>query len=85
MKRPSPHLEKKDLIKNLDENYKTIVIKAKKQSRFTILDACKWVPELGEQSIRTRINYLIDVGLLEKVGKTKSTSYTCSEPIQSFL
>ena len=77
--------EEKDLIKNLDENYKTIVIQAKKQSGFTILDACKWVPGLGEQSIRTKINYLIDIGLLEKVGKTRSTSYMFRDPFRVFF
>ena len=74
--------EEKDLIKNLDENSKVIIRQAKKHSKFTILDACGWIPGLGEQSVRTRINDLISIGLLRKVGNTKSTSYVFLDPFR---
>ncbi|MDR1954972.1 MAG: Fic family protein [Candidatus Methanoplasma sp.] len=77
--------EKKDLIKNMDESSKTIIKRAKKQSRFTISDACRWVPGLGEQSIRNKLYDLIDIGLLEKVGKTRSTLFMFRDPFRDFV
>jgi Fic family protein len=77
--------EEKDLIKNIDESSKTIVKRAKKQSKFTISDACGWVPGLGEQSIRTRLNDLIEIGLLEKAGKTRSTTFMFRDPFRDFF
>jgi len=77
--------EEKDLIKSLDESSKTIVKRAKKQKQFTILDACGWIPGLGEQSIRSRLNHLIDIGLLEKIGRTRSTIFMFRDPLRDLF
>ncbi|MCL1979160.1 MAG: Fic family protein [Methanomassiliicoccaceae archaeon] len=77
--------EEKDLIKDLDESSKTIVKRAKKQGRFTVSDACKWVPGLGEQSIRKKLNDLVKIKLLEKVGNTRSMIFVFRDPFRDFL
>jgi len=77
--------EERDLIKDLDESSKTIVKRAKKQNQFMVSDACKWVPGLGEQSIRQRLNALVEIGLLEKVGKTRSTTFVFLDPFRNLF
>jgi Fic family protein len=76
--------EEKNLIKDLDESSKTIIKKAKKNGRFTVSDACNWVPALGEQTIRSKLNNLINLDLLEKNGKTRSTSFMFRDPLRDF-
>jgi len=77
--------EKKDLIRGLDEGSKTIIKRAKKQGWFTISDACGWVPGLNEQSIRNRLNSLVGIGLLEKAGKTRSTTFLFRDPFRGLV
>ncbi|MCL1811253.1 MAG: Fic family protein [Methanomassiliicoccaceae archaeon] len=77
--------KEKDLIKDLDESCKTIIKRAKKQGRFTVMDACGWVPGLGEQSIRKKLNDLIEIGLLEKAGKTRSMVFVFRDPFRDFF
>jgi Fic family protein len=77
--------EKKDLIRNMDESSKMIVRRAKKEGRFTLSDACGWGPGLSEQTIRHKLNALIDMGLLEKRGNTRSTVYMFRDPFRDIL
>lgn len=70
----------KDLIKDLDESSRTIVKRAKKQDRFKLSDACRWVQGLSEQTIRHKLDNLIALGLLEKSGSTRSTVYMFRDP-----
>ena len=42
---------------------------------FTLKDASKWAPEVGEQTLRSRLANLVDIGLLEKNGATRGLIY----------
>ena len=71
--------ENKNVLKHLDETSKAIVIRSKRTSWFTIPDVLSWVP-LGEQRISQKLNELIEMGILEKTGKTKSTKFRFRDP-----
>jgi Fic family protein len=75
----------KDQMKNLDMSYKALARLAKNEKEFTILDACRHIPELGEQTIRNKLNYLIEVGVLEKSGSTRSTKYRLRDPFRDVI
>ena len=69
----------KNVLKDLDEASKTLAIRSKRTSWFTISDASSWV-SLGEQSISHKLNELVEMGVLEKNGKTKSTKFRFKDP-----
>jgi Fic family protein len=72
----------KDHLKEMDENSRTIVKNAKSVKSFSVQDAAKWVPGLGEQTIRNRANELVTMGILEKEGKTKAMRYSFKDPFK---
>jgi len=74
--------EEKDVLKNLDENSKVFAVKAKKQRSFTIEDAKSWIEPLGEQTVRSKLNELVEMGVLRKQGKTKGMRYEFNDPIK---
>ena len=71
--------ENKNVLRHLDEASKAIVIRSKRTSWFTIPDVLSWVP-LGEQRISQKLNELVEMGILEKTGKTKSTKFRFNDP-----
>ncbi|MFA6668901.1 MAG: hypothetical protein WCS14_05335, partial [Candidatus Methanomethylophilaceae archaeon] len=72
----------KDHLKEMDENSRTIAKNAKSVKSFSVQDAAKWVPGLGEQTIRNRANELVTMGILEKEGKTKAMRYSFKDPFK---
>jgi len=73
---------RKDVLRELDEASKTIAVKAKGRSWFTVNDTNDWVPSLGEQRIRHRLNRLVEMGVLEKEGRTKATRFRFNDPFR---
>ncbi len=73
----------KDQIHDLDENSKTIVSKARLVESFTIKDACSWITGLGDQSIRSRMDALVERGILEKTGATRGLRYRFRDPFRN--
>ena len=74
----------KDLIRDMDENSRTIVSRSREVESFTMKDACSWIPGLGAQSVRSRIDVLVDRGILEKTGATKGLRYRFKDPFREF-
>ena len=42
---------------------------------FTVAEACSWAPDVKEQTIRTKLNGLVDLGILDRKGNTRNTRY----------
>lgn len=42
---------------------------------FTVSEACGWAPDVREQTIRTKLNALVDLGILDRKGNTRNTRY----------
>ena len=73
----------KDILKDLDENGKALAIEARRFGDwFTVQDATSWVDGLTEQSVRPKLNQLVDMGVLEKEGRTRSTRFRFSDPFR---
>ena len=70
-KRPSPRLE---------ENTRKLAMMAKKNS-FGFQEACGWNP-LGEASVRSKLNTLVNLGILGKEGRTRSMRYVFRDPFR---
>jgi Fic family protein len=75
----------KDLLSsNLDEISKTLIAGARQRKEwFNVKDAVEWVDEVGEQTVRNRLNGLADMGVLEKMGKTKGLKFRFKIPFST--
>jgi Fic family protein len=71
--------KKKDVLKGLDEASRTLAIRSKRESWFSISDASSWI-SLGGQRISFKLNELAVMGVLEKDGRTKSTRFRFRDP-----
>lgn len=70
----------KNVLKGLDDASKTIVVRSKKTSWFTISDASSWI-SLGEQRTAQKLNGLVKMDVLEKDGRTQSTRFRFKDPL----
>lgn len=77
--------EKKDVLRSLDENSKMLAIRAKKARSFTLADAHSWIEPLGEQTLRMKLNELVDLGVLRKSGRTKGMRFEFNDPFQVII
>ncbi len=75
----------KDRLKDMDENSKLIIMKSKSVDTFTMSDACDWIPSLTKQTVRAKINQLIDMGILDRIGNTRSSVYEFKDPFKNVL
>ncbi|MGN0097704.1 MAG: Fic family protein [Candidatus Methanomethylophilaceae archaeon] len=71
-------MESLDLLKNMDENTRILSAKAKEKGRFTLTEATSWI-DLGEQSVRMKLDSLVAAGILKKEGKTRGMRYVYNE------
>ena len=75
---------KRDLIKDMDENSRKIANRARiTMEWFSVSDAMAWVSGLSDQSVRSRLASLVDKGVLEKEGQTRSTRFRFSDPFRN--
>jgi len=76
----------KDLLgKGLDEGSIRLAQKARAHgSAFSLKEAAVWVEGMGEQTLRARLNHLVDIGFLKKEGRTAATRYRFMDPIEPF-
>ena len=71
----------KNVLKDLDEASRTLTIRSKaERSWFTISDATKWVSSIREQRIGQKLNSLVELGIMEKEGSTRSTKFRFRDP-----
>lgn len=75
--------EKKNRLKDLDEATKTLARKSKSVHDFTVADANSWVPTIQDQTVRSKLNYLVSIGVLEREGNTRSTRYRFNDPFKN--
>ncbi len=77
-------LSEKDLLSSdLDETSKRVLKMAKRSgSWFSVTDASKWVNSAGPQTIRARLNELVDMGALQMRGNTRSRRYKVRNPLE---
>ncbi len=68
-----------DQMGHLDASQRFLVEEARKAKYFTLKDASKWAPEVGEQTLRSRLANLVDIGLLEKNGATRGLIYVFAD------
>jgi Fic family protein len=76
-------LRELDRSDSLDGDSRIIIRKAKEMDSFSLQEASSWLPKLGYQTLRKRIDDLIEFGILEKNGKTKSLRYSYSDPLKN--
>lgn len=74
----------RDVLKDLDPGSKALAVKARQtMGWFSLKDAVGWIGGLGEQSVRSRLNGLTDMGVLERSGRTRATVYRFDDPFRS--
>lgn len=73
-------LQGKNVLKNLDETSKNLVIRAKGSSWFSVPDAAGWLGPMSEQTIRRRLVQLEDMGVIERKGRTRSLRFRFKDP-----
>jgi len=76
-------LQSKDILSTgIDEVDKRLLTKAREERAwFSVTKATSWIAGRGEQTLRKRLNNLVDEGALETVGKTRSKRYRFPDPI----
>lgn len=73
----------KDVLKDMDENMRTIASRSRSEKDwFSIADVVGWVKGLSEQSVRNKLSELVDLGVLEKEGRTRSTRFRFADPFR---
>ena len=73
--------EEKDILKELDESSRALVMEARNHKGwFTLNETGSWVSGLSDQSIRNKLNHLVELGVLEKEGSTRATRYRFTDP-----
>ena len=74
-------LSKKNVLSDADAHMKIIAQRAKVMgAEFSVADCCTWVPDVKEQTVRTKLNSLVDRGVLDRKGNTRNTRYRFIEP-----
>ena len=78
--------EEKDVLKELDESSRALVMEASHHEEwFSLTEASSWVKGLSEQSIRNKLNNLVNMDVLEKEGSTRSTRYRFAYPFSNVV
>ena len=74
-------LSKKNVLSNADAHMKIIAQRAKDiGSEFSVSDCCRWIPDVKEQTVRSKLNALVECGVLDRKGNTRNTRYKFIEP-----
>jgi len=79
------YLSSKDLMTSgLDEASRRLLVKARTlKDYFSVSQASDWVDGLTEQSIRNKLNDLVDLDVLESKGATRARRYRFKDPLSS--
>ena len=72
----------KDLLREMDENDRALVRKARGTGWFSLSDAASWLPGISDNIVRNRLNALHELGVLLKKGQTRATRYRFHDPIK---
>ncbi len=78
------HREKDLLSHDLKETTVQLLKNARRHKQeFTVRDAARWVQTKSDQTIRTHLNELVELGALETYGQTVSKRYRIANPLRS--
>ena len=69
----------KDRLRGMEENTRLLAMRAKEHKQFSFHEAVSWL-DLGESSVRSKLDDLVDMGILGKEGKTRAMRYVFSDP-----
>lgn len=73
----------KDALRDLDGNSRLLAMRSREcDAWFSIQDAAGWISGIGEQSVRLKLNELVDIGILEKSGRTRSVAFRFNDPFR---
>lgn len=79
-------LSERNVLSDADAHMKIIAQRAKSLgSEFTVADCCTWVPDVKEQTVRFKLNALVDLGVLNRKGNTRNTRYWFMEPFADIV
>ena len=74
-------LTERNVLSGADAHMRIIAQNAKDLgSEFSVADCCAWVPDVKEQTVRSKLNALVDRGVLSRKGNTRNTRYRFTEP-----
>jgi len=69
----------------LDEDAKRLLVRAKqKAGPFPAAEAATWVPSIGYLTLLKKLNHLVDEGVLEATGRTRSRRFRFVDPLAGF-
>ena len=71
----------KDRLRNADEVSRTLVTLAKSEGPFSLHRAAECIPSVHENTLRSRLNSLIDQGIVRREGKGRSIVYSFDDPL----
>ncbi len=71
----------KDRLRGMEENTRLLAVRAKECKQFSFHEAASWL-NLGESSVRSKLDDLVDMGILGKEGKTRAMRYTFLDPFR---
>lgn len=75
-------LSQQDLLSSdLDETSKRLILRARQRNDwFNVKEAVEWADEVGEQTVRNKLNGMAEMGVLEKKGRTKGQKFRFRTP-----
>ncbi len=82
-RKASKEFGRKDRLKDIDENMRKIAYEARSRRAFSLNEALLWVPGIGSQTLRARLEKLVEMDILEKTGNTKGLRYSFKDPLAS--
>lgn len=71
-----------DVKKIVDGLSRSIIRNSRRRESFVLSDTHSWLGDISDQTFRARISYLIDLGILRKVGNTRATRYQYVDPFE---
>ena len=71
----------KDRIKDMEENTRKLAIMSKQLGFFSLRTAVQQM-NLGEQSVRSKLEDLVEMGIIEKVGYGRGMKYVFNDPFR---
>ena len=64
-----------DVKKTVDGLSRSIIRNSRRRESFVLSDTHSWLGNISDQTFRSRIAHLMEIGILRKIGNTKGTRY----------
>ena len=73
---------KRDRLAEMDVNTRQLVRMAKGAKDFSFNEAMNWIPGIGAQTLRKKLDALVDMDILQKNGRTRQMRYSFKDPLR---